>query len=300
MAYRVVLLSTVTMALLSFLVSNVKLLVTYGGRNRVAVMALSSSVQGLWSHHRCTTTTQKHALSFHKFLSTKSSSSSFMTQLFMSSSDDENVEEEEDITIQERTSFNIPILKKETQRLTLRTHKKIGKVSTRIRGVEQQYETLRLAIDNAKEGDEEEEKLLQQLEHAPDINIHKAELHELQSRLKKLNYLEEQYTKLPLLKKSKQLSISNVSNLDKDHEIHTVIKYIIELDISDDESQKQKKIEQDAKNRRAKAMKKKEMDGSNDQGGPRLPYRRYYSEQKTEIRVSIYIYCLYSTAQLPE
>jgi len=90
--------------------------------------------------------------------------------------------------------------------LTLRTHKKIGKVSTRIRSVEQQYETLRLAIDNAKEGnDDEEEKLLQQLEQAPDINIHKVELDELQSRLKKLNYLEEQYTKLPLLKKSKQL-----------------------------------------------------------------------------------------------
>ena len=304
MANRVVVLSTVTMALLSFLVSNVKLLVTYGGRNRVSVMALSSSVQGPWNHHhRCTiTTTQQHALSFHKCLSTKSSSSSsFMTQLFMSSSDDENVEEEEDITIQERTSFNIPILKKETQRLTLRTHKKIGKVSTRIRGVEQQYETLRLAIDNATEGDDdqEEEKLLQQLEQAPDINIHKAELHELQSRLKKLNYIEEQYAKLPLLKKSKELSISNVSNLDKDHEIHTVIKYIIELDISDDESQKQKKIEQDAKNRRAKAMKKKGMDGNNDnnqQSGPRLPYRRYYSEKKTEIRVSIKI-CVQQLAE---
>ena len=302
MANRVVVLSTVTMALLSFLVSNVKLLVSYGGRNRAAVMALSSSVQGPWNkNHRCTTTiTQKHALSFHKCLSTKSSSSSFMTQLFMSSSDDENVEEEEeeeDITIQDRTSFNIPILKKETQRMTLRTHKKIGKVSTRIRDVEQQYDTLRLAIDNAKGGDDdEEEKLLQQLEQAPDINIHKAELHELQSRLKKLNYLEEQYTKLPLLKKSKELSISNVSNLDKDHEIHTVIKYIIELDISDDESQKQKKIEQDAKNRRAKAMKKKDMDGSNDQGGPRLPYRRYYSEKKTEIRVSIKI-CVQQLAE---
>ena len=101
----------------------------------------------------------------------------------MSSSDDENVEDEEevdDITIQERTTFNIPILKKETQRLTLRTHKKIGKVSSRIRGVEQQYETLRLAIDNAKEADDDEEKLLQQLEQAPDINIHKAELSELQ------------------------------------------------------------------------------------------------------------------------
>lgn len=288
---RVVLvLSTVTMALLSFLVSNnVKLLITNnGGRNRVAVMALSSSVQRPLTHHRCTATTQQHALSFHTCLSTKSSSS-FMTQLFMSSSDDENVEED-NITIKERTSFNIPILKKETQRLTLRTHKKIGKVSTRIRNVEQQYETLRLAIDNVKEtDDDEEEKLLKQLEQAPDINIHKAELYELQSRLKKLNYLEEQYTKLPLLKKSKQLSISNdVSKFDKDHEIHTVIKYIIELDISDDESQKQKKIEQDARNRRAKAMKK--MDGNNDnnkqQGGPRLPYRRYYSEKKTEIRVS--------------
>ena len=186
--------------------------------------------------------------------------------------------------------------------------KKRGKIFTRIAkeitiaasaggGDPESNNALGLAIDNAKGGDDdEEEKLLQQLEQAPDINIHKAELHELQSRLQKLNYLEEQYTKLPLLKKSKELSISNVSNLDKDHEIHTVIKYIIELDISDDESQKQKKIEQDAKNRRAKAMKKKEMDGSNDQGGPRLPYRRYFSEKKTEIRVSIKI-CVQQLAE---
>ena len=175
----------------------------------------------------------------------------------------------------------------ETVRLQLRTHKKIGKVSTRIRSAEEQYDKLRVAIDASESSssvsEEEEDKLLQQLEQAPDIQTFKDDLTDLQDRLQKLNWLEEQFNKAPL-KSKKQLSIDELEALYT--EGAQVVQYIIELDISDDESQKLKNIEQNAKNRRAKkqkdAMNKEQ---SKQVQGGRLPYRRYYSESQTEIRV---------------
>jgi len=228
-------------------------------------------------HHQPLVTT------FPKYhLSTTTTIPSSFTQLFMSSDDNDN-----DDTIPTRTSFNIAILKKETVRLQLRTHKKIGKVSTRIRSAEEQYDKLRAAIDASESSssvsEEEEDKLLQQLEQAPDIQTFKDDLKDLQDRLQKLNWLEEQFNKAPL-KSKKQLSIDELEELYA--EGSQVVQYIIELDISDDESQKQKNIEQNAKNRRAKkqkdAMNKEQ---SKQVQGGRLPYRRYYSESQTEIRV---------------
>ena len=239
------------------------------------------------------TRTQIYASNYHQYqplftafpkyhLSTATVSSSF-TQLFMSS-DDEN--DNDDTTIPARTSFNIPILKKETVRLQLRTHKKIGKLSTRIRGAEEQYDKLRVAIDaseSSSASEEEEDKLLQQLEQAPDVQTFKNDLKDLQDRLQKLNWLEEQFNKAPL-KSKKQIPIDELESLYTDGA--QVVQYIIELDISDDEDQKKKNILQNANNRRAKQQKdalNKEQD-KQVQGG-RLPYRRYYSESQTEIRV---------------
>ena len=131
--------------------------------------------------------------------------------------------------------------------------------------------------------EEEEDKLLQQLEQAPDIQTFKTDLKVLQDRLQKLNWLEEQFNKAPL-KSKKQVSVDDLEELYTDGS--QVVQYIIELDISDDESQKLKNIEENAKNRRAKKQKdalNKEQ-GKQVQGG-RLPYRRYYSESQTEIRV---------------
>ena len=232
------------------------------------------------NHHQY----QPLALALHKHhLSTTATVSSSFTQLFMSS-DDENDNAE---TIPTRTSFNITILKKETVRLQLRTHKKIGKVSTRIRSAEEQYDKFRAAIDASESSssvsEEEEDKLLQQLEQAPDIQTFKTDLKVLQDRLQKLNWLEEQFNKAPL-KSKKQVSVDDLEELYTDGS--QVVQYIIELDISDDESQKLKNIEENAKNRRAKKQKdalNKEQ-GKQVQGG-RLPYRRYYSESQTEIRV---------------
>ncbi|KAL9187750.1 hypothetical protein ACHAXT_006128 [Thalassiosira profunda] len=196
-----------------------------------------------------------------------------ITQLFMAAEDDE---------AKERTSFNCQLLKKETTRLTLRTLKKIGKASTRIRAAEEQYEKLRVAIDeNADE--EMDEKLMQQLEAAPNVEQFKTELTELQSRLQKLNWLEEQFAKAPL-KSKKHLSIEELQKMPEGAQ---VVEYVVELDISDDESQKQKRIEADARNRRSKKERQQQMkeEGVNQVQGGRLPYRRYYSSAGVEIRV---------------
>jgi hypothetical protein len=182
-----------------------------------------------------------------------------------------------------RVSFDVPLLKKETMRLILRTHKKIEKASTRIRGAEEQYDRLRAAID-ASPSEEVDEKIMQQIEQAPNVEQYKEEMSGLQHRLHKLNWLEEQFNNPPL-KGKKQLTIYELETLYP--EGARVVRYVLELDINDDESLKLKKIETDVNNKRAKAEKAVSMkeQGQHRQGG-RLPYRRYYSEQRTEIRVS--------------
>jgi len=206
-------------------------------------------------------------------------SSAATSHLFMSSDDDGDSSENNE---EKRTSFNIPVLKKETTRLILRSHKKVGKVSTRIRAVEQQYEKLRLAMDESN-SEEEDDKLLQQLEEAPGVEQYKQEMQELQTRLQKLNWLEEQFAKAPWKSKKGQLSVEDMLQLSEGEQ---VVQYVTELDISDDENKKQKLIEQNAKNRRSKKERQATLkeQGGQQQGG-RLPYRRYYTEQQVEIRV---------------
>ncbi len=182
-----------------------------------------------------------------------------------------------------RTSFDVPLLKKETTRLALRTRKKIEKASNRIRGAEEQYEKLRASID-ASSPDEVDEGLLQQMERAPNVEQHEREMSELQHRLRKLNWLEEQFN-APSLRGKKQLTIDEMEKLAP--EGARVVRYVLELDIDDDESLRQKKIEADVNSKRAKAVKASTTrDQNREPQGGRLPYRRYYSEKGTEIRVS--------------
>ena len=202
-------------------------------------------------------------------------STNYITQLFVT--DDDSSESSDG---EERTSFNIPALKKETTRLTLRTHKKIGKASTRVRAAEEQIDKLRVAID-ASESDEVDEKLLQKLEDAPNVEQYKVELKELQTRLQQLNWLEEQFGKSPL-KSKKNLSSEDMQTTIPQGE--KVLQYILELDISDDESQKQKRIEENARNRRSK-KERATNEQNRQQQGARLPFRRYYTQQNIEIRV---------------
>jgi hypothetical protein len=200
-------------------------------------------------------------------------------QQFMTS-DDEGSDESDG---KSRNSFDVPLLKKETMRLILRTHKKIEKASTRIRGAEEQYDKLRVAMDGSS-SDEVDEKILQQLEHAPNVEQYKDEMSDLQQRLQKLNWLEGQFNNPPL-KGKKQLTIDELEKLFP--EGARVVEYVLELDINDDERLRLKKIDADANNKRAKAEKAvTTKEQGRQQHGGRLPYRRYYSEQRTEIRVS--------------
>mmetsp|Transcript_21851 Transcript_21851/g.46147 ORF Transcript_21851/g.46147 Transcript_21851/m.46147 type:complete len:412 (+) Transcript_21851:83-1318(+) len=220
-------------------------------------------------HRQCLVQSQQPAFSRRQAMS-------YITNLFMASDDDNENNEE-----LARTSFNIQALKKETTRLTLRAHKKVGKVSTRIRAAEAQYEKLRVAIDEST-SEELDEKLMQQLEQAPNVEQYKVQMKELQDRLQKLNWLEEQFSKSPL-KSKKVLPVEDLKTLSPEGE--QVLQYVLELDINDDESQKQKRIEENARNRRSKKERAATLKDQNQQQGPRLPYRRYYTEKQVEIRV---------------
>lgn len=202
------------------------------------------------------------------------------TQLFMSSdSDDEDSTSVEDETT--KTSFNIAVLKKETSRLIMRSHKKVGKVSARIRYAEEQLEKLRAEIDEST-SEEVDDKLLSKLENAPNVEDHRKEMEELQSRLKKLNWLEEQFAQSPL----KGKKIMSLEDLQKIEIGVQVVEYVTELEINDDENQKQKRIEADAMNKRSKKQRSESAKGTNNENvGGRLPYRRYYTENKIEIKV---------------
>jgi predicted ribosome quality control (RQC) complex YloA/Tae2 family protein len=204
------------------------------------------------------------------------------TQLFMSDSndDDGSTSDEDNSQQQPKASYNIAALKKETSRLIARAIKKVGKVSARVRYAEEQLEKLRAEID-ASTSEEVDDELLNKLENAPNIEVHKKEMAELQSRLQKLNWLEEQFVKSPL----KGKKVMSREDLQKNEIGSQVVEYVTELEINDDENQKQKRKDADAMSKRSKQQKASETKGGDNETGPRLPYRRYYTENRTEIKV---------------
>ena len=153
------------------------------------------------------------------------------------------------------SSWNVPSLKKETTRLTVRCHKKIGKASQRLRKAQEQVERLTSSPDVTME----------ELEKCPNIDELEADLSNLQQRLKKLNKLE---VLLLDVKGSKKPVIL------PEH----VASLAIELEVSDE-----------GPVRKERAPKKNK--GPKKMQAFRLPYRRFYTVNKTEIRVSI-DYCI--------
>eukprot|EP00577_Skeletonema_sp_RCC1716_P012383 CAMPEP_0113435280 /NCGR_PEP_ID=MMETSP0013_2-20120614/36190_1 /TAXON_ID=2843 ORGANISM="Skeletonema costatum, Strain 1716" /NCGR_SAMPLE_ID=MMETSP0013_2 /ASSEMBLY_ACC=CAM_ASM_000158 /LENGTH=382 /DNA_ID=CAMNT_0000325641 /DNA_START=31 /DNA_END=1176 /DNA_ORIENTATION=- /assembly_acc=CAM_ASM_000158 len=297
-------------------------------------IAAFSTVAGKQYHSRLSTPIQQPQCSaklyspplyrFHKQMLESRYLSCPSTQLFMSSDD-------VDGSASPKASFNIAALKKETSRLITRSIKKVGKVSARVRYAEEQLEKLKAEID-ASASEEVDDELLEKLENAPNIEDHRKEMAELQSRLRKLNWLEEHLAKSPLKGKKIEVDdellekLENAPNIE-DHrkemaelqsrlrklnwlEEHLaksplkgkkmmtledlqkteigsqVVEYVTELEINDDENQKQKRIEADEMMKRAKKQKQQQnTNGGGNETGPRLPYRRYYTENKTEIKV---------------
>jgi hypothetical protein len=158
------------------------------------------------------------------------------------------VDEDEAIDSQKtlQSTWNIGGLKKEVTRLVLRCHKKIAKSSTRLTNAQALVEKL-TADDSAT---------LEQLEQCPDIDALEFELQQLKSRLVKLNELEE----LLQGEKKKQGVLPE--------EIATLA---LELGVNDEPPARPPRGPKKPKGPR--------------QDAKRLPYRRFYTVDKTEIRV---------------
>ena len=164
---------------------------------------------------------------------------------FFMSSDGENEKTLE-------STWNVPELRKEAGRLTLRTHKKIGKASTRLNGANVIVEELRTDPDATAE----------QLEACPDIKTLENDLNELRDNLAKLAELEE---KLQSVKSGKNVVLPE-----------DVASIVLELGVNDAPPQKQARGPKKEKGPRIEA--------------PRMPYFTYTSKGNIEIRVSGQLY----------
>ncbi|KAL3765911.1 hypothetical protein ACHAWO_007598 [Cyclotella atomus] len=182
-------------------------------------------------------------------------------------------------TESEIQTINIPQIKKEITRLSLRTIKKIGKVSVRIQAAEDQLAKVRAIMEKSQDVDDE---LMKQLEQAPSDAImsgHKKELADLQLRLEQLNWLEEQFNNPPLKKKGSLTSDELLKLTDAGEQIMQYIEEIIA-----NEAVKNKRVEDDLNNKRSKKEMSQQQQQQKQQEG-RLPYRRYYTESNIEIKV---------------
>lgn len=143
--------------------------------------------------------------------------------------------------------WNVPGLKKEVARLVMRSHKKIAKANTRLSSA--RGEVQRLTSDP--------QATLEELENCPNLDAIEMELKELQERLQKLNQLERS---LETEKKKSAVLEGPVAAL------------ALELGVNDEPPPQQIRV--------------KKQKGPREMVSARLPYRRYYSLDQTEIRVS--------------
>jgi predicted ribosome quality control (RQC) complex YloA/Tae2 family protein len=147
------------------------------------------------------------------------------------------------------SEWNIPGLKKEVMRLVLRTHKKLGKANQRLSKAREMVDQLTSDASAS----------LEDLEECPDIDTLEFELTELQSRLRKLNALEEGLQSIKAKKEDKVLPEEMAS-------------LAVDLCVDDQPPTKIPRGMTKAKGPRVSESF-------------RLPYRRFYSFGGVEIRV---------------
>lgn len=147
------------------------------------------------------------------------------------------------------SSWNLGGLKREVSRLTVRCHKKISKANQRLQKANAEID--RLTSDPTV--------TLEELDACPNIEGLEADLEELRQRLSKLNQLEVLMQDI----KGKKVVLP-------DH----VAELALELQVDDEPP-----------TRNAKPAKKEK--GPRTMKSFRLPYRRFYTNNKTEIRVSL-------------
>ena len=152
------------------------------------------------------------------------------------------------------STWNVGGLKKEVARLVMRSHKKLGKANTKLTQAQKIMEKLT--------GDPD--ATFEQLEKCPNVGAIELELEELRDRHQKLNQLED------LLQSEKNRS----GTLPED-----VVGLTMILGVSDEPAPKQERGPPKQK-------------GPRETTGGRLPYRKYFALDKTQIRVSFYVACL--------
>lgn len=145
--------------------------------------------------------------------------------------------------------WNVGGLQKEVSRLTVRCHKKIGKARQRLDMATQDVDQL---ISNP-------DVTVEELEDCPNVEKLEKDVKELQTRLQNLNELEVRLAELGLKGKNVVLP-------------EDVAALAIDLEVNDTPPEPQERVTKKEK-------------GPRNMQSFRLPYRRYYSENKTEIRV---------------
>ena len=140
-------------------------------------------------------------------------------------------------------------LRKEVSRLTVRCHKKTGKANERLRRAQEEVD--RLTSD--------ESVTIEELEKCPNLDEIEAQVEALRSRLQQLNELDVMLT-----------TVKGKKSVLPEH----IVMLTSSLEVDDKPPQRQPR-------------------GPKKQKGPknmtafRLPYRRFYTINKTEIRVSV-------------
>jgi hypothetical protein len=156
--------------------------------------------------------------------------------------------EDDEVIVDIDRTWDLGGLRKEVSRLTVRCHKKTGKANERLRKAQEEVDRL-TSDDNVS---------MEELEKCPNLDELEAQVEELRTRLTQLNQLE---VLLADVKGKKAVLPENIAKL------------AISLEANDEPPQRQPR-------------------GPKKQKGPRvmnafrLPYRRFYTVNKTEIRVS--------------
>ena len=156
--------------------------------------------------------------------------------------------EDEEESIDIGRTWDLGGLRKEVSRLTVRCHKKTGKANERLRKAQEEVDRLT--------GDDD--VTMEQLEKCPNLDELEAQVEEIRSRLTQLNQLE---VLLADVKGKKGVLPERIAKL------------AISLEVNDAPPQRQ-----------ARGPKKQK--GPTNMKAFRLPYRRFYTINKTEIRVS--------------
>jgi len=186
-------------------------------------------------------------LSFHNYPSL-ASIIPYTRGILLSAIEDDEEETDDTDVIEVDRRWNIIGLRKEVSRLTVRCHKKVGKANQRLQNVQKELDRLTGS----------EDVTMEELANCPNVDEFETQVEELRNRLTQLNELE---IFLQDIKGKKMVLPDHIATI------------AILLEVQDETPQ------------RPERGPKKQKGPRQNMVASRLPYRRYYTSNKTEIRV---------------